>query len=554
VEEVDARAVLGVSANASREEIEAAYSTRVRDVRKQFEKARDHRTREKCRREREAIDEARRILLPEQEQEESPQGEGDKPQGDEQHRPGEEQRPVQDEQQQRPDEQQRVEGEERRQEELRRPEEEQRQREEEQKRIEEERRHQEQLRRIEEEEQQQGEEEQKRIQEEEHLHKEQLSRIEEEQRKREEEQKRIEEEERRHQEQLRRIEEEEQRKRQEDQKRVQEEERRHQEQLRRIQDEQRRRQEEQKRIQEEQRRRLQEQKRIEEEERRRQENVRRIEEEQRRRLEEQKRQDEERGRQQRKRRIAALLAIGAFVLILAALSAGVWFWTDWGNKHKPGKLVLNTVPAKAEVFVDGVARGTTPLVLGDLVPGERHLRIQLKGYQEEQLVVVIEPGGQRYFPLVTLVRNKESAVNVAPAPTSPAETLSPAPIAPVVSPAPSSSVTPAPTSPAVTPIPTSPSSVGMPGERFPQTRLRILTEADVANLDYADLQYAINEMYARHSAQFFREPDLRKQFEQFTWYFPMSGMTLTRIDREFSRIEQQNRDLLARVRDQKRPK
>ena len=69
MEESDARAVLGVSTNASREEIEAAYSGRVRDVRKQFEKARDHRTREKCRRDREAIDEARRILLPEQEQE-----------------------------------------------------------------------------------------------------------------------------------------------------------------------------------------------------------------------------------------------------------------------------------------------------------------------------------------------------------------------------------------------------------------------------------------------------------------------------------------------------
>jgi hypothetical protein len=31
-------------------------------------------------------------------------------------------------------------------------------------------------------------------------------------------------------------------------------------------------------------------------------------------------------------------------------------------------------------------------------------------------------------------------------------------------------------------------------------------------------------------------------------------LTLARIDREFSRIESQNRDLLSRLRDQKRPK
>ena len=61
-------------------------------------------------------------------------------------------------------------------------------------------------------------------------------------------------------------------------------------------------------------------------------------------------------------------------------------------------------------------------------------------------------------------------------------------------------------------------------------------------------------MYARHGAQFLREPDVRRQFEQFIWYVPMPGLTLARIDREFSRIESQNRDLLSRLRDQKRPK
>ena len=161
-------------------------------------------------------------------------------------------------------------------------------------------------------------------------------------------------------------------------------------------------------------------------------------------------------RQREQKRNVNWLVMGAAVLILAAAIAASFLWVEWQNKNKPGKLVLNTVPAKAAVFVDGIARGNTPLVLGDLAPGERHLRIDLKGYQEEQLVVVIEPGTQRYFPVVTLVRNKESTNNVTPAPTSPAETPSPAPTTPVVTPAPTSSlVTPAPTSSAVTPSPTS---------------------------------------------------------------------------------------------------
>jgi hypothetical protein len=61
-------------------------------------------------------------------------------------------------------------------------------------------------------------------------------------------------------------------------------------------------------------------------------------------------------------------------------------------------------------------------------------------------------------------------------------------------------------------------------------------------------------MYARHGAQFLKEPDVRKQFERFRWYYPIPEITLAQIDAEFSRIEKQNRDLLARLRDQKHPR
>jgi hypothetical protein len=61
-------------------------------------------------------------------------------------------------------------------------------------------------------------------------------------------------------------------------------------------------------------------------------------------------------------------------------------------------------------------------------------------------------------------------------------------------------------------------------------------------------------MYAFHGAQFLKEPAVRKQFDGCSWYIPIPHLTLKEIDREFSRIETQNRDLLAQLREQKRPK
>ena len=122
----------------------------------------------------------------------------------------------------------------------------------------------------------------------------------------------------------------------------------------------------------------------------------------------------------------------------------------------------------------------------------------------------------------------------------------------------SATVSPIPVTPTATPVPTStstsPAPGSYPGERYPQTREHVLTETEDASLDYAELRYAINEMYARHGAQFLKEPGVRKQFEVFSWYYPISGITLAQIDAEFSRTESQNRDLLARLRDQKRPR
>jgi YARHG domain len=94
-----------------------------------------------------------------------------------------------------------------------------------------------------------------------------------------------------------------------------------------------------------------------------------------------------------------------------------------------------------------------------------------------------------------------------------------------------------------------------PGERYPQTRERILTEADVASLDSAELRYAINEMYARYGAPFLNQPDIEKQFRAFPWYHPVHDLKLAQIEAYFfSAIEKRNLDILARLRDEKRPK
>ncbi len=91
-----------------------------------------------------------------------------------------------------------------------------------------------------------------------------------------------------------------------------------------------------------------------------------------------------------------------------------------------------------------------------------------------------------------------------------------------------------------------------PGEKFPQTRLRALTEADVAGWSYAQLRYAINELYARHGATFSdRYEEIENEFRGFSWYKPVPNRTLSQIEASFPEIELHNAKLLARLRDQK---
>lgn len=78
-----------------------------------------------------------------------------------------------------------------------------------------------------------------------------------------------------------------------------------------------------------------------------------------------------------------------------------------------------------------------------------------------------------------------------------------------------------------------------PGERFPQTRMRELRQEEVSQMSMRDVQFAINEMYARHGAWFGKE-EVRKDFEKFIWYRPRQDLSFNEIGSRFSTIEAAN--------------
>ena len=92
--------------------------------------------------------------------------------------------------------------------------------------------------------------------------------------------------------------------------------------------------------------------------------------------------------------------------------------------------------------------------------------------------------------------------------------------------------------------------VELPGERFPATRLDELTVPDVNESSLSEITYAINEMYARHGAEF-KDKKVAKQFSEFSWYQARPGVTLADAEAEFTDLEKQNLKVLQRCRDAK---
>jgi serine/threonine protein kinase len=162
------------------------------------------------------------------------------------------------------------------------------------------------------------------------------------------------------------------------------------------------------------------------------------------------------------RAIAGITFVLAFVLVIP------FFAFHRRTEPKFGSIVLDTIPAGANVLVDGTSRGTTPLFVGDVAAGDRQLRIELRGYEPQVLKVAIKQG-QEVFRLFHLVparesfsaspdsqspsgstkkesRQLEALPSLVPSPT-PSAVPSPTP-SPVPSPTPSAVLSPTPSLPA----------------------------------------------------------------------------------------------------------
>jgi hypothetical protein len=93
-------------------------------------------------------------------------------------------------------------------------------------------------------------------------------------------------------------------------------------------------------------------------------------------------------------------------------------------------------------------------------------------------------------------------------------------------------------------------SSDLEGEKFPATREEPITVADANELELSDIRYAINEMLARHGANF-TDARIRKTFAEFSWYQPRTDLSLEEIENEFSDVEKHNIAVLRRCRDAK---
>jgi serine/threonine protein kinase len=148
------------------------------------------------------------------------------------------------------------------------------------------------------------------------------------------------------------------------------------------------------------------------------------------------------------------LTIAGLILVLAIGTAIAFFSLHHWAEPKLGKIVLKTIPAAADVYLDGASRGATPLVIENVAPGDHQIRIELRGYRPQMLVVTLKRGDRESFHLVHLVREGEfpltPIVSPSVSPTPPPE-VKPTP-SPVVSPTPSLEVSPTP-SPVVSPTP-----------------------------------------------------------------------------------------------------
>lgn len=91
-----------------------------------------------------------------------------------------------------------------------------------------------------------------------------------------------------------------------------------------------------------------------------------------------------------------------------------------------------------------------------------------------------------------------------------------------------------------------------PGEKYPQTKTRLLKASEVKKFSPAQKQYAINEIFARHGL-LFGDMKLRKQFLPFKWYQPEPGLSMSDVRKRFNSYERRNVERLTQVRERETP-
>jgi hypothetical protein len=74
---------------------------------------------------------------------------------------------------------------------------------------------------------------------------------------------------------------------------------------------------------------------------------------------------------------------------------------------------LRTSPSNASVFVDGTLRGTTPLHVEDLQPGEHTLRVEAPGYLPTEWKKLRLPPGGMVLPEMVLLHDQDQPVHTS---------------------------------------------------------------------------------------------------------------------------------------------
>jgi serine/threonine protein kinase len=99
----------------------------------------------------------------------------------------------------------------------------------------------------------------------------------------------------------------------------------------------------------------------------------------------------------------------AGIFVVLAIGSVIAFVFHFPAEPKQGKLFVKTKPDQATVFIDGVDRGTTPLVLEKVAPGDHRLTIALNGYRREELIVPVKRSAPDSSLQIDLVQVKSDS-------------------------------------------------------------------------------------------------------------------------------------------------